>query len=99
MAGLPFRLGFGRPTIDRLGPERVVELARRPSASDERQQRGGVRRETLQRNRLGSAPLEDVVPVAHRPVAYHDTGASRGRGEASQLRQGREGRRYARLLF
>src|SRR2546430_9234184 len=85
MAGLPCRRGVGRPTIDRLGPERVVELARRPSASNERQQRGGVRRETLQRNRLGSAPLEDVVPGAHRPVAYQDRKSTRLNSSHSQI--------------
>src|SRR5207249_3573461 len=34
MAGLPFRLGLSRPTIQRLGREGVVELARRPGSSN-----------------------------------------------------------------
>src|SRR5256885_10198138 len=63
MASLPFRLGLGRPTIHWLGPEGVIELARRAGSSNERQQRGGIREQALQRHPLGLPPPQELGPA------------------------------------
>src|SRR2546422_10018364 len=73
MASLPFRLGLGRPTIHWLGREGVIELARRAGSSNERQQRGGIRQQAVQRHRLRAPPPVAIARTPPQPSAILDS--------------------------